>query len=64
MLSYIDWYGYTVFNHAQMVHLKRELVDVMPLCVNQSERDLIAQIQALVETGIATPLQYLVFDGD
>ncbi len=64
LLNYIDWYGYTVFNHAQMVRVKRELVDVTSLCRDRSERDLIAEIQALVEIGIATPLQYLVFDGD
>ncbi len=64
LLKYVDLYGRTVFNAAQMPVVERELTELLSEISVRWDRDFLERAAALAVRGASSPHQYLVFIGD
>jgi hypothetical protein len=62
-LRMIDPYGYTVFNGAQCVLLRKEVLALMPK-LRSADRSVFEMILQLIDLCTSQGHNYLVFDGD
>lgn len=63
MLGCVDKYDDTVFNKAQVSHIRGELKQLRTLCA-PNETEALSELMNLVDLVSARPHRYLVFNGD
>jgi hypothetical protein len=63
-LSYVDWYGDTIFNHLQFDDLISELDTIHTKAISVEERALLEQIRSMVLRGKQEVHVYVRFEGD
>ena len=63
-LRYVDWYGRTVFNRAQMAGVAVEVQRALDRHASIGAQRLLGAIRDLAMKGQEEPHLYLVFEGD